>query len=407
METSDARRANRFAVLRAFAASGITSRQEIVDESGLSKATVSRLVRALLDDGVVVQGASINGPAGGRSTQSLEFKGRSGLVCGIDIGGTTTRFVAVEQRARLVAEWRVASPRTKTAAQMADWVGDQVLDCCARAGAAGPPVTVVGVPGVVESRTGRIRHAPNLPNIEGAEFAQSLRRRLPGIQQIENDSNLALAAELRGGAAVGAQSAVMITVGTGVGAAVALDGHLLTGAHGLVGEVGMLPVSLDGTTLEDVVSGAAICTAAVRLGLEDTSPAGVLTGVLPGRPAALRERVVAALFAGCVSFCVAYEPEIIVFGGGVSASLGAVLPALRTRLEATLAPVPELAVSQLGDLAGALGAVAVGLEAGYQLLAPGVDGAYDPQVRRDLAVLVPQLNPVSRPAAGQPAMQQQ
>ena len=190
----------------------------------------------------------------------------------------------------------------------------------------------------------------------------------------------------------------MITIGTGVGAGVAVDGRLLTGAGGFIGEIGMLPVELDGTCLEDVVSGGAITAAARARGLRDDSPAAVLalpsddgpTGVggTAGDPAAnLRTRVLAALFTACVAVTVAYEPEVVVFGGGVSASLGPALSGLRDRLHALLGPGPDLVVSTLGDPAGALGAVATGLEAAYQQLGAAAGGIYDERLRRDLTEL--------------------
>lgn len=392
MENRDTRHANRIGVLRSVLAHGRTSRREIIDESGLSKATVSRLVRALVEDGVIAEGPVISGPAGGRSTRTIEFKGDAGLVCGIDIGGTTTRFVLTDQRARLVAAWRLPSPQTSTAAEVAGWIADEVLSACTRNGGQSPAVTVVGVPGVVDGDGSQIRFSPNLPMIEGTDFARSLAERLPGRHQIENDSNLALVGELCAGAAAGCRNAVMITVGTGVGAGVALDGKLLRGQRGLVGEFGMLPVELDGTTLEDVVSGLGISTAAHALGLAETDAAAVLSSVGPGPQAALRARVLSALYASCVAASVAYEPEMIVFGGGVSESLAGSLPGLRERLAEVLDPVPQLSVSLLGDPAGALGAVAAGLEAAYQLLADDVDGEYGEQVRRDVTTLAGQLS---------------
>jgi predicted NBD/HSP70 family sugar kinase len=379
---------------------GESSRQQIVADTGLSKATVSRLVRHLVDDGRIVEGPLVNGSAFGRSTQTLGFKGADDLVCGIDIGGTSTRFILADHRARLKSAWRTPTAHGGTSKDLARWIADQVTEACADQRRPLPTFTLVGVPGVVQPGTGRIRHAPNLRAIEGDRFRRQLEAGFEGTFVVENDSNLALVGELCAGAAIGADVAVMVTIGTGVGAGVALHGRLLTGATGLVGEIGMLPVALDGTVLEDVISGTAIARAAEELGLEDRRPVAVIGRDVPGPQHRLRARVLDALFAGCMACAVAYEPEVIVIGGGVSRSLGAVLPSLQQRLGDALESPPRLRISHLGDPAGALGAVAIALEAAYRQLGAVVDAGVDAEFRRSMAVLAAALEDPPDPPGG-------
>ncbi len=373
--------------MRSLVLRGESSRQQLVADTGLSKATVSRLVRHLVEDRRIVEGQPINGSAIGRSAQTLEFAGADDLVCGVDIGATSTRFVLADHRARPVSAWRCPTTNRGTSKDLSAWIADQVSKACADQGRTLPTATVVGVPGVVQPGTGRIRHAPNLRAIEGTRFRRKLEARSHGTCVIENDANLALIGELCAGAARGAEVAVMITIGTGVGGGVAVHGRLLTGATGLVGEIGMLPVELDGTTLEDVISGTAIVRAATELGLVDPSPGAVLGSDDLGPAARLRTRVLDALFAGCMACALAYEPEVIVIGGGVSMSLGDVLPRLQHRLGEALKTAPKLEISQLGDSAGALGALAIALESAYRHLGAVIDACGDEEFRRSIALL--------------------
>ena len=370
MENSDAHRVNEGLVLRALVASGASSRQQIVRETELSKATVSRLIRELIDAELVVEGPTISGPDGGRATQTLEFMGAKELVCGIDIGGTNSRFVVADQRANLREAWRTPTIQADSGAAIARWVIDQIHERCPDAHTHGFAATVVGVPGVVVPSTHDVEHVPNLPGMAGSAFFAELQAGMSGQVSIENDSNVALRGEMASGAASGAKDVVMVTLGTGVGAGVALDGRPVPGRHGLVGEFGLLPVELDGTSVEDILSGVVVRAAAASLsdlGSASSTPGSTGDDV----QAVTRDRIVGALFALCMAISVAYDPEIIVFGGRVSEQLGPGLDGVRRRMATRLAATPELALSHLGDAAGALGAVASALDTAHQLLGAG------------------------------------
>lgn len=343
MESTDAQRINAGLVLRAVATGGATSRRDVVRATGLSKATVSRIVRRLIDARLVHEGELVSGPDGGRATQILVFDGGDELVCGVDMGGTNTRVLVVDQRGRGVGAWRLATAHPRSGSAVAEWLVEAITSGCPEVAERGLRATVVGVPGAVAPATSQIRQAPNLRALEGAVFAERLDELLPGHVTIANDSNLALAGEMAAGAAVGLHDVAMITIGTGVGAGVALNGQPLTGPRGLVGEFGSLPVALDGTVVEDILGGAAT-----------TSPT--------------RAQVVGALYTLCAAMSVAYDLDMIVFGGRGGEALGDELDLVRARLSVSLPAAPTLTLSRLGDAAGALGAVALGLDAAEQLL---------------------------------------
>jgi predicted NBD/HSP70 family sugar kinase len=391
METSDARRENQRSILRTVARHKESTRQQIMDDTGLSKATVSRLVRQLIDEGSIIEIRSGTSNGMGRPTETLRFRGVSDVVCGVDMGGTNTRFLLATHGAQLIAGWRAPTPQGPGGAALARWVVDQVSKTSARLGVSEPMALVVGVPGTVQRATDVISNAPNLPTIQGRLFGATLSRLASGRTLVENDSNLALVGEMRAGAAAGHDNAVMVTIGTGVGVGVALGRRLITGAAGTVGEFGLMPIDLDGTTLESVISGTGITDAARRLGLRDPRPEIILDAAPRGRRGAIQARVHDALFTLVVTLGVAYEPSVVVLGGGVAGSLRRALPALQERLAATLTPCPELVLSTLGDPGGAVGAAAGALQLITEVVGADLSPDEDLQLDSDVSAIVAQL----------------
>ncbi len=173
----------------------------------------------------------------------------TGVTYGIDIGGTKVLGVALDRADVIVAEARVATPRGTrdivgghVARAVAQVVTD--LDAAAPAALATPvPAPVgVGAPGMVD-RAGRLRFAPNLPQAQGVDWNELIGGELPGRTiLIENDANFAVLAEHRLGAARGYDHVVMVTLGTGIGGGIVLDGRVQLGAAGFAGEIGHMVV---------------------------------------------------------------------------------------------------------------------------------------------------------------------
>jgi glucokinase len=167
-----------------------------------------------------------------------------GLLAGVDVGGTKVLGVALraDDPATVVAEARVGTPDTETA--LLDAMADVVrqLD-----GQTGERVTAVGVgiAGLVD-RTGRLRVSPNLPGRRNVDVGIQLDRRLEVPVRVDNDATCAAWAEYLAGAARGADDALLVTLGTGIGGGLIADGELVRGAHGFGGEVGHMVVDPQG-----------------------------------------------------------------------------------------------------------------------------------------------------------------
>ena len=181
----------------------------------------------------------------------------AGVTYGIDIGGTKVLGVALDRSDAIVAEARVATPkgtRNIVGSHVAEAVAEVVagLDRALAAMAPAPggvPVGVpvgVGAPGMVDGE-GRLRFAPNLPQAQGVDWNELMGEQLPGrTLLIENDANFAVLAEQRLGAARGYDDVVMVTLGTGIGGGLMIDGRVQVGSAGFAGEIGHMVVDPNG-----------------------------------------------------------------------------------------------------------------------------------------------------------------
>jgi predicted NBD/HSP70 family sugar kinase len=257
------RRANLALVLAAVARAGASSRAQVAEVTGLTRAAAGSLVTELIDAGLVLErGTSLAGRVGRPSTVlSLNDRGPAGLglevgvehlgACVVDLG------TDVRTRIRVPAPNRGRDPRAALA---------QLAEVAARASARAreqgltPVGVAVAVPGLVGGETGgggpatgptasgTVVHAPNL-GWHDVRLADELRTLLPaelrGLPvEVENEANLGALAELWNGD-VG-RDFVHVSAEAGIGAAVVVDGMLLRGRRGFAGELGHMPVYPDG-----------------------------------------------------------------------------------------------------------------------------------------------------------------
>jgi glucokinase len=274
---------------------------------------------------------------------------------------------------------------------------DEVLDVMVQAveecRAAAPDAIAVGfgIPSVVDAATGTSEYSVHLPLVD-VPFREVMRERIGLPVLVDNDANLALLAESRAGAARGARHALMLTLGTGIGGAMLLDGRLYRGARGGGAELGHVVVDIDGPPcsggcpnrgcLEALASGSAIGRegeAAARRLPESALGAALadgraITGGLvtelahDGDEAAIEVLSVAGrrLGAGLASLVNAFQPEVIVIGGGAVAA-GELLigPAREVAMATALPPLRRdvrIVAAELAEEAGMVGAGILALE---------------------------------------------
>lgn len=302
---------------------------------------------------------------------------------GVDVGGTKILGVVVADDGEVLAERRVGTPE-RAGASLVDVLVSMIDDLrtasLEKIGAVG-----LGVPALVDEG-GVVRFAPNLADVEGLVIGREVGDAIGLPVDVDNDANAAAWGELIYGAARGTSHAAVVTLGTGIGAGLILDGRLYRGAHGFAAEVGHIVVMRDGPRCacggighwEASASGEALgrlardrvadgrASEVLRLAggrVESVVGDHVAAAALAGDAEALAilDDYADAVALGLVSLVAVLDPERVVLGGGVlrmgDLLLGRVRHAFDRRIEGAAARggVPIVAAG-LGERAGAIGA---------------------------------------------------
>ena len=166
-------------------------------------------------------------------------------VVGIDIGGQSAKLGIIDRRGNVVSETLVVSNRHTDEQEFVDYLADALKALISKAGVEGEVVGVgVGAP-CASYRSGTIDNAANVTWASGkiVPFSEMLSKALGGIPvALTNDANAAALGEMYYGAARGMKDFIVITLGTGVGSGIVIDGKLLYGYDGFAGELGHVRV---------------------------------------------------------------------------------------------------------------------------------------------------------------------
>jgi len=364
---------------------GPISRASISKQTGLSKQTVSDLVRILEDDGWVRETGRTSGHVG-RTATTYELIPDSAFMAAVDLGGTKLRVAIVDLAGTVVAEV-VAPTDPDGGPAVAAQIG-ALVEAAAREGGvdrARVRQTVVGCPGVPDQATGQVRFAPNIRGIDSFDFRTAVAQAVGTQVLLENDVNLAVLGEQWLGAGQGIDHLAFIALGTGIGAGLIVNGALLRGASGGAGELGYLPFGANPFEAESLRVGAferVTATHAIRTTYQAATgkslevPA-IFDAAAEG-DAAAREvlgGVARQLARAVATLGAVIAPEVVILGGSIGAR-----PEIIAATEAELArcfPFPlRIVPSLLGNHAALSGAVAIGLtELHTALFAQSAPGA--------------------------------
>jgi glucokinase len=301
---------------------------------------------------------------------------------GLDVGGTKVLGIVLDDHGTVVAEHRqptVRDPDGLLAGMVS--VATTLLD-----GTPGVTAVGVGAPGLVD-RHGTLRFAPNLPGVVELPLGPRLAEALGLPVRADNDATCAAWAEHQLGAAAGTDTALLVTLGTGIGGGLVVDGLLVRGANGFAGEVGHMVVDDDGLPCpsgrrgcwERYASGSALDRQARELVAsgrgrrlvelaggdpEHVTGVQVTAAATEGDADALEllDRFADWFALGLANLIHAFDPSRCVVGGGLVAAGEVVLGPIRTSLsEARLVapehrPPVEVVPAVLGPEAGAIGA---------------------------------------------------
>lgn len=324
-------------------------------------------------------------------------------VVGIDIGGTNTVFGIVDARGHVVA---ADSVKTRKHVDFDDYINDlyEGLSRLIKANEAEDQIQGIGI-GAPNSNyyTGEIINPPNLPWGPVIPLAEKMSKAFGGIPvAVTNDANAAAVGEMTYGAARGMKDFIIITLGTGVGSGIVINGQLVYGSDGFAGELGHVIMKRNngrvcgcGRTgcLEAYCSATGVARTArefleIRtepsllrnIQIEDITSKDVYDAAMAGDKLAkdifnYTGEILGEAFADMVAFS---SPQAIILFGGLAKSGDLLLKPLKETFDKSVMPIfkgkTKILISELKESdAAVLGASALGWEARYKYEAPHVD----------------------------------
>jgi len=312
------------------------------------------------------------------------------MYVGVDLGGTKIAAAIVNEQGEILK--RVHIPTNAKAGEEA--VINNVIKACDTLleDADEPPRSIgIGVPGSVNSKTGRVIFTANLP-LRNADIASYLKNKYNCEVYLGNDANCAVLGEAIAGSAKGSKNVAMITLGTGLGGGLIVNGTLVTGLCGSAGEVGHIVINIGGRECgcgrkgcwETYASAKGLV--ATALDLMDKNPESLMwelcvgmTDRVDGRVVfeayrakdataiAVVDKYIGHLAIGIVNLINMLEPEVFCIGGGVSNAWDCMEKPLIAAVEnekfsrfSTDMPKTKIVKATLGNEAGIIGAAMLG-----------------------------------------------
>lgn len=308
---------------------------------------------------------------------------------GIDLGGTNIAVGLVNEACRIVAKKSTPTLAKRPSDEITSDMARLCLEVCAEARTPITEIESVGIatPGIANLDNGCVEYSCNLP-FRRYPIVKKLASMLDIDEskiKIANDANAAAYGEAVAGAARGSKNSIMVTLGTGVGGGIILDGKIFTGYNHAAGEIGHIVIEVDGAQCGCGRKGCweaySSATALIRMTkekIEECKKSGRYTimseaerisgrtacdAMRAGDPAAkeVYDKYVKYLAAGITNMINIFQPEIISLGGGVSnegqSLIDALLPVIRKeQYGSDFLKCTEIRIAELGNDAGMIGA---------------------------------------------------
>ncbi|HRR25459.1 MAG TPA: ROK family transcriptional regulator [Acidobacteriota bacterium] len=363
-------RSNFSTILHHIREHGPTSRSALAHMTGLNKATISRLVDKLIQMQLVHEIGEDRSEGRGRRAVLLEINPAGGFTVSAEIGVGFIVVVCADLSAQIL--WRRQEDTRHLESPEA--VLERLAQLIRKATQFGFTRfsrfmgLAIGMPGVVDSADGTLLFAPNL-GWRGVPVGRLLRVGFQYPVFVDNEANLAALGEYYYGAARGHEQILYISAGIGVGGGLVQEGHLVTGASGFAGEFGHMTIDPKGRRCncgnrgcwetqasqaalfrrirEEISSGAPSLLVDLTQGnLDNLTVELAIEAAERGDPVAVEafRQVGAALGIGIASLINAFNPDLVVFGGSLSAAKSLIFPALKHEVQERVLPY-------LGDVA--------------------------------------------------------
>jgi glucokinase len=317
---------------------------------------------------------------------------RDDLILGIDLGGSKILAAVVDPQGTMVSSYESVTPATKGREAIIQCIVDSARGAVEQAHIAMSQISAVGVgaAGISNPEAGILFTSPNLPGLREVLLADIIQERLGKKTFIINDANAAALGEFYYGAARDARNFIYITISTGIGGGIVIDGEIYTGAIGIAGEVGHMTIDDNGPICncgnkgcwETLASGTALSREAkLRISkgvktsileyaggdIENVTPRAIHSAAEKGDKLA-KELIAQTGYyvgVGLASLMNIFNPELIVMGGGLS-NIGDMLlePAFKTaekRAYKEAFQAVRFALAELGGNSGVIGAATFAL----------------------------------------------
>lgn len=311
---------------------------------------------------------------------------------GIDLGGTNIAVGVVNEEFKIIGRSKLPTGASRPPEEICDDIANAVRMALQNAGISTEQVKSIGLgsPGVINSQDGIVEHAGNL-NFYGVKLAEELKQRLGKDVHIENDANAAAYGEAIAGAAKGVKNVLMITLGTGVGSGIIIDGKIYSGAYFGGGEMGHSSMVYEGWSCtcgrKGCVEAYCSATGLIRLTKEtmekhrdsamwqlcgsDINRASGRTSFEAMRAGDEAGKIVVDRYIDWLAYALAgyvnmLQPNILVLGGGVSHEGETILVPIRKKvreqcLDRYSAQHTQIVSAKLGNDAGIIGAAFLGV----------------------------------------------
>ncbi len=370
---AEMRNINRSAVLEYLRIIKSTSRTEIANQLQISLPTAMRIIDQLLEEGLV-QYTGEKETGKGRSRELLSLDTPNNLVIGLDLGGANlTGCIAT-----------IGGEMLEYFSQPIHWTNaednfTQLVDFINLILQRRPPAPkrilglTIGIPGIIDQQYGVVRLAPGLDWFD-FPLLDKLNPLLDLPLTIENDVNLAVLGEQWFGAAIEIQDAILISIGSGIGAGILLNGTLHRGHRGTSGEVGYLLPGIQYLNqqypgygaMENLASEKGILQRAEMFARqfqyafkEPVTLESIFYAARQKEPwaVAVLSETIDYLCLIVASMAVCFDPEMILLGGRLGEAADLFLEPIRKRLKGVIPDLPSIEEPHLADRAGLFGCV--------------------------------------------------
>ncbi len=289
-------------------------------------------------------------------------------VIGIDIGGSAIKLGCYDVNGHCYQSLSVPTPQPATPAAVLALLVNSLPQIA-------PDFKLIkgigiGLPGPVDG-TGRISQiAINLKDWQNVALAQQLEIEIDLPVIMANDANCAGLGEVWLGAGQGLGNVIVLTLGTGVGGAIILNGQLFVGHHGAAGELGLITLNPDGPDCNSGNNGSLEQYLSIQAIRRETGldPAELAQKAIEGDQIACQfwQQYGRLLGAGLASLIYVLTPEAIILGGGISAAAALFLPSTQAEIERRVLPQSrvgmQLLLAKLGNQAGTIGAAKLAIQ---------------------------------------------